>query len=52
MGLLGCPALFKRLKEKVMEGVKHVLMYIEDIIVHPPPPDHETQLQVLEEMQH
>lgn len=48
MGLLGCPASFQRLMEKVMEGIQHVLVYIADIIIHMA--DHKTHLQVIEEM--
>ena len=47
MGLLGCPASFQRLMEKVMEGIQHVLVYIDDVIIHTA--DHETHLRILED---
>ena len=46
MGLLVCPASFQRLMEKVMEGIQHVLVYIDDVIIDTA--DHDTHLQVLE----
>jgi hypothetical protein len=47
MGLLGCPASFQRLMERVMEGIQNVLIYIDDVIIHTQ--DHERHLQVLEQ---
>jgi hypothetical protein len=46
MGLLGCPASFQRLMEKVMEGVQNVLIYIDDVIIHTQ--DHPSHLKILE----
>ncbi len=34
MGLLGCPASFQRLMEKVMDGVENVIVYIDDLLIH------------------
>jgi hypothetical protein len=47
MGLLGCPASFQRLMERVMDGIKNVLIYIDDVIIHTQ--DHDLHLQVLEQ---
>ena len=46
MGLLGCPASFQRLMEKVMEGVQNTLIYIDDVIIHTQ--DHPEHLRILE----
>jgi hypothetical protein len=45
MGLLGCPASFQRLMEKVMDGIKNVLIYIDYVIIHTQ--GHERHLEVL-----
>ena len=34
MGLIGCPASFQRLMEKVMCGIDNVLVYIDDLLLH------------------
>jgi hypothetical protein len=34
MGLLGSPASFQRLVEHVLEGIPHVIVYIDDLIIH------------------
>ena len=47
MGLLGCPASFQRLMERVMDGIKNVLIYIDDVIIHTQ--THERHLEVLEQ---
>jgi hypothetical protein len=35
MGLLGCPAYFQRLVEKAIKGLVNVMLYIDDILLHP-----------------
>ena len=47
MGLQGSPASFARLMDYIMRGLKGVLTYIDDILVHTV--DHETHLDLLEE---
>jgi hypothetical protein len=48
MGLLGCPASFQRLVEAVVQGLKNVLVYIDDLLVHSHTHDqHREQLQQL-----
>jgi hypothetical protein len=34
MGLLGCPASFRRLMETVVNGISNVIVYIDDLLVH------------------
>jgi transposase InsO family protein len=34
MGLLGAPASFQRLMEKVVQGIQNVLVYIDDLLLH------------------
>ena len=34
MGLLGCPASFQRLMEKLMDKIKNVIVYIDDLLIH------------------
>ena len=46
MGLLGCPASFQRLMEKVLEGIHNILVYVDDVINHTA--THELHLEVLE----
>jgi hypothetical protein len=48
MGLQGTPALFARLMDFVMTGVKGIITYIDDIIVHSR--DHEQHLKSIEEV--
>ena len=48
MGLLGCPASFQRLVEAVVQGLKNVLVYIDDLLIHSHNHDqHRIQLQQL-----
>jgi hypothetical protein len=47
MGLLGCPASFQRLMEKVMDGIRNTLIYIDDVIIHTQ--DHPEHLVILEQ---
>ena len=46
MGLLGCPASFQRLMEKVLDGIKNIIVYIDDVIIHTA--THELHLQILD----
>jgi hypothetical protein len=48
MGLQGLPALFARLMDFVMTGVKGIITYIDDILVHSR--DHEQHLKTMEEV--
>jgi hypothetical protein len=48
MGLQGSPALFTRLMDFVMMGVKGIITYIDDILVHSR--DHEQHLKTIEEV--
>ena len=34
MGLLGCPASFQRLVEAVVHGIRNIIVYIDDLLVH------------------
>ncbi len=34
MGSLGCPASFQRLMEQVLRGLNHILIYIDDVLIH------------------
>jgi hypothetical protein len=34
MGLLGCPASFQRMMELIMDKIKNVIVYIDDVLVH------------------
>lgn len=45
MGLLGCPASFQRLMEKVLDGIRNPIVNIDDAIIHTA--THQHQLQVL-----
>jgi hypothetical protein len=48
MGLLGCPASFQRLMEAVTEGLKNLIVYIDDLFVHSHThPEHRQQLDDL-----
>ena len=47
MGLIGCPASFQRLMEKVMEGIDNVLVYIDDLLLHSK--THPEHLQTLDQ---
>jgi hypothetical protein len=46
MGLLGCPGSFKRLMEKLMDGIDNVIVYIDDLLIHSK--THEHHLQILD----
>jgi hypothetical protein len=46
MGLLGCPASFQRLMEKLMDGIENVIVYIDDLLIHSK--THEHHLQILD----
>jgi hypothetical protein len=48
MGLQGSPALFANLMDFVMTGVKGIITYIDDILVHSP--DHAQHLKSLKEV--
>ena len=48
MGLLGCPASFQRLMEKVLDGIHNIIVYIDDVIIHTA--THEHHLQVLDQV--
>jgi hypothetical protein len=48
MGLQGLPASFARLMDFVMTGVKGIITYIDDILVHSH--DHEQHLKTMEEV--
>jgi hypothetical protein len=48
MGLQGSPASMARLMDFVMTGVKGIITYIDDILVHSR--DHEQHLKSLEEV--
>ncbi len=48
MGLLGCPASFQRLMEKLMDGIDNVIVYIDDLLIHSK--NHEHHLQILDKV--
>ena len=48
MRLLGCPASFQRLMEKVLDGIQNIIVYIDDVIIHTA--THEHHLQVLDQV--
>ena len=48
MGLQGSPSSFARLIDYVMRGLRFVICYIDDVLVHSP--DHEQHLQHLEKV--
>jgi hypothetical protein len=48
MGLLGCPASFQRLMEQVLRGLQHILIYIDDVLIHTD--THEKHLEALEQV--
>ncbi len=48
MGLLGCPASFQRLMEQVLRGLNHILIYIDDVLIHTV--THEKHLEALEQV--
>ena len=48
MGLLGCPASFQRMMEKILRNISNVIVYIDDVLTHTK--THEEQLEKLEEV--
>jgi hypothetical protein len=46
LGLLGCPATFQRLVEEIVDKIRNVIVYIDDLIVHSK--DHLEHLRILE----
>jgi len=48
MGLLGCPASFQGLMEQVLRGLNHILIYINDVLIHTD--THEKHLEALEQV--
>jgi hypothetical protein len=48
MGLLGCPASFQRLMEQVLRGLRHILIYIDEVLIHTD--THEKHLEALEQV--
>ena len=54
MGLLGCPASFQRLMEKVLDKIKNIIVYIDDVIIHTGSHEHHLEVldNVLERLQH
>ena len=54
MGLLGCPASFQRLMEKVLDKIKNIIVYINDVIIHTASHEHHLEVldNVLERLQH
>ena len=34
MGLLGCPASFQRMMEMILDTIKNVIVYIDDVLIH------------------
>jgi hypothetical protein len=48
MGLLGCPASFQRLMEQVLRGLGHILIYIDDVLIHTD--THEKHLEAMEQV--
>ncbi len=48
MGLLGCPASFQRLMEQVLRGLRNILIYIGDVLIHTD--THEKHLEALEQV--
>jgi hypothetical protein len=48
MGLLGCPASFQHLMDGIMRSISHVIIYIDDLLVHTK--THKDHLKVLEQV--
>jgi hypothetical protein len=48
MGLLGCPASFQRLMEKVLQGLQNILIYINNMLINTD--THEKQIEALEQV--
>ena len=48
MGLLGAPSSFQRLMEKVVQGLRNVIVYIDDLLLHSD--THEQHLQLLDQL--
>ena len=47
MGLLGCPASFQQLMEKVLDGIRNIIVSIQNVIIHTA--THEHHLQILDQ---
>jgi hypothetical protein len=48
MGLLGCPASFQRMMEMILEKIKNVIVYIDDVLIHSK--THDQHLESLEQV--
>jgi hypothetical protein len=46
VGLIGCPASFQRLTEKLMDNINNIIVYIDHLLVHSQ--SHEQHLMSLE----
>jgi hypothetical protein len=46
MGLLGCPASFQRMMEMILDKIKNVIVYIDDVLIHSK--THDQHLETLE----
>ena len=46
MGLLGCPASFQRMMEMILDKIKNVIVYIDDVLIHSK--THDQHLESLE----
>jgi hypothetical protein len=44
MGLLGCPASFQRLMEKLFDGIDNFIVYIDDLLIHSK--SHENNMKI------
>jgi hypothetical protein len=44
MGVLGCPASFQRLMEKLMDVIDNVIVYIDDLLIHSKTNEHHLQI--------
>jgi len=48
MGLLGCPASFQRMMEKIMRGIPNIIVYIVNLLIRSK--NHEDHLVYLEKV--
>ena len=48
MGLIGCPASFQRLMDKIMDKLTNAIVYIDDILIHSK--THDSHLVTLDEV--
>ena len=48
MGLLGCPASFQRMMEMILDKIKSVIVYIDDVLIHSK--THDQMLDSLEQV--